>query len=54
MTGAHAERLGHPHHSFLGGGGKMGTLMRGFDWSSTTLGPVESWPQSLRSRYPSA
>ncbi|SIN87393.1 PAS domain S-box-containing protein [Singulisphaera sp. GP187] len=49
MTGAHAERLGHPHHSFLGGGGKMGTLMRGFDWSSTTLGPVESWPQSLRS-----
>ncbi len=26
----------------------MGALMRSFDWSSTLLGPVSSWPQSLR------
>jgi signal transduction histidine kinase len=30
------------------GGGEMGTLMRGLDWSSTPLGPVSTWPQSLR------
>ena len=32
---------------FLGGGGEMGALMRAFDWSRTTLGPQEGWPQSL-------
>ena len=26
----------------------MGALMRSFDWSHTKLGPVASWPQSLR------
>jgi signal transduction histidine kinase len=26
----------------------MAALMRGFDWSSTPLGPVSQWPQSLR------
>jgi len=35
-------------HYFLSGGGEMGELIRAFDWSKTTLGPVESWPQSLR------
>jgi signal transduction histidine kinase len=30
------------------GGGEMGALMRSVDWSRTPLGPVESWPQSLR------
>jgi signal transduction histidine kinase len=33
----------------LVGGGEMGALMRSFDWSKTPLGPVEQWPQSLRS-----
>src|SRR5512134_374111 len=33
----------------LAGGGEMGALMRAFDWSKTPLGPVETWPQSLRS-----
>jgi PAS domain S-box-containing protein len=33
---------------FLGGGGKTGALMREKDWSSSPLGPPESWPQSLR------
>ena len=44
----------------LAGGGEMGELMRSFDWSSSPLGPVSGWPQSLRtavsiilnSRYP--
>ncbi|WP_375759515.1 ATP-binding protein [Corallococcus exercitus] len=32
----------------LAGGGEMGALMRSTDWSKTPLGPVSSWPQSLR------
>ncbi len=32
----------------LSGGGEMGRLMRSIDWSKTAVGPVESWPQSLR------
>ena len=38
----------------------MGARVRAFDWSQTPVGPIESWPQSLRgtiktllaSRYP--
>jgi len=33
---------------FLSGGGELGGLIRSFDWSATPLGPVEGWPQSLR------
>jgi PAS domain S-box-containing protein len=33
---------------FLAGGGEMGALTRGYDWSATPLGPPQSWPQSLR------
>lgn len=33
---------------FLSGGGEMGKLIRTMDWSKTALGPVETWPQSLR------
>jgi two-component sensor histidine kinase len=33
---------------FLAGGGEMGALTRGFDWSKTPLGSPETWPQSLR------
>src|SRR5580765_3094027 len=32
----------------LSGGGNMGALMRATDWSRTPFGPVETWPQSLR------
>ena len=32
----------------LAGGGEMGALMRSLDWSTTLLGPVSRWPQSLR------
>ncbi|WP_293779826.1 ATP-binding protein [uncultured Oxalicibacterium sp.] len=34
--------------SWLSGGGDMGKLIRSMDWSQTALGPVETWPQSLR------
>src|SRR5436189_7367 len=30
------------------GGGEMGALIRAKDWSKTGLGPIESWPRSLR------
>lgn len=33
---------------FLQGGGEMGERIRTFDWSKTSLGPVETWPKSLR------
>lgn len=34
--------------SFLPAGSLTGALMREVDWSKTALGPVEGWPQSLR------
>ena len=45
---------------WLTGGGEMGELIRVMDWSRTPIGPIESWPQSLKtavnillnSRYP--
>jgi signal transduction histidine kinase len=33
---------------FLSGGGEMAELIRSTDWSKTPLGPIEAWPQSLR------
>jgi hypothetical protein len=33
---------------WLVGGGEMGKLLRSMDWSHTPLGPLPSWPQSLR------
>jgi hypothetical protein len=32
----------------LSGGGDMGRRMRDLDWSATPLGPVEDWPQALK------
>jgi signal transduction histidine kinase len=34
--------------AFLAGGGEMGRLIAAMDWSKTPLGPIASWPQSLR------
>src|SRR4029453_10471257 len=34
---------------YLAGGGEMGARMRALDWSHTAVGPLTSWPQSLRS-----
>ena len=44
----HSFKAPHPY-DWLTGGGEMGQLIRGYDWSRTSLGPIESWPQSLRS-----
>src|SRR5581483_1273614 len=33
---------------FLTSAGEVGALMRAMDWSQTPLGPVQHWPQSLR------
>lgn len=33
--------------NFLSTGGEMGDQIRAFDWSSTSLGAIETWPQSL-------
>ncbi|RZM23330.1 MAG: response regulator, partial [Pedobacter sp.] len=33
---------------FLSGGGEMGKLILTMDWSKTALGPISTWPQSLR------
>ena len=30
------------------GGGEMGELIRSMDWSSNPLGPIQNWPQSLK------
>ncbi|MGA2539401.1 MAG: HAMP domain-containing sensor histidine kinase [Terracidiphilus sp.] len=34
--------------SVFAGSGEMATRMRELDWSATQLGPVEQWPQALR------
>jgi signal transduction histidine kinase len=35
-------------HELFKGGGEMGQRIRQLDWSQTLLGPIETWPQSLR------
>jgi PAS domain S-box-containing protein len=34
--------------AFLQGGGATGALIQRYDWASTPLGPIDSWPQSLK------
>ncbi|HEY5205160.1 MAG TPA: ATP-binding protein [Roseiarcus sp.] len=34
---------------FLSGGGEAAEIIAGFDWAATPLGPIESWPASLKS-----
>ncbi|SAK46785.1 sensor kinase/response regulator fusion protein [Caballeronia catudaia] len=41
-------RMGGLDPSFLLGGGEMGALIRGFDWTQTSLGAPAHWPQSLK------
>ncbi|MER2536450.1 MAG: response regulator [Rhizobiaceae bacterium] len=43
MHQARAERPG-----FLAGGGEAAEIVARFDWASTSVGPIESWPQSMR------
>jgi hypothetical protein len=35
-------------HTFFAGGGQCGDFVRSYDWATTTTGPAETWPQSLR------
>jgi hypothetical protein len=37
-----------PSPTLFEGGGGLGARMRQIDWSKTSLGAVESWPQSLK------
>ena len=37
-----------PSQEWLVGGGEMAKVIKSKDWSQTPLGPIESWPQSLR------
>lgn len=32
---------------FLAGGGEIGKLVRAYDWSATSIGPIAKWPKSL-------
>jgi len=34
--------------AFLDGGGECARLIAAHDWSNTSLGPIERWPQSLK------
>ena len=43
-----APRAPAPVVEVLRGDGEMGALMRSIDWAKTPVGPVETWPQSLR------
>src|SRR5580658_5889542 len=38
----------HADSSFLGGGGETGTVLRAINWHASPLGPLNTWPQSLR------
>src|SRR5215831_1589496 len=47
------ERRKHPSPSldvppWLEGGGELAPLIASIDWSTTPLGPLATWPQSLR------
>ncbi|HWX50230.1 MAG TPA: PAS domain S-box protein [Roseomonas sp.] len=44
-TGPRLEGYG---QAFLSGGGELARLIAAFDWATTPLGPLEAWPQSLR------
>src|SRR3954464_3895843 len=48
MSGVVATSRAIGPEDWLTGGGEMGRLVRSMDWTSTPLGPIETWPQSLR------
>ena len=47
-VGSEASQPSDSAPRFPVGGGELGDLIRNFDWSRTSLGPVERWPQSLK------
>lgn len=48
MSSDSGEAQPAPSSGWLVGGGEMGSVVRSMDWSKTPLGPIESWPESLR------
>jgi PAS domain S-box-containing protein len=48
MTGSNFKPNTALQYQFLSGGGRMGNLMRNKDWSLTSVGTPDTWPQSLR------
>jgi signal transduction histidine kinase/ActR/RegA family two-component response regulator len=44
----HGEAEPESNKPWLEGGGEAGAVARSLDWSMTPLGPVESWPSSLK------
>jgi len=48
MTSVDDQARGASAAEALAGGGEMGALMRAFDWSTPPLGPMEGWPQALK------
>ena len=48
LTADHSGAAPRAVDEVLRGGGDMGALMRSIDWARTAVGPVETWPQSLR------
>jgi signal transduction histidine kinase len=48
MTAQKVKETIAPTPEFLTGGGEMGQRIREYDWSITLLGPIDQWPQSLR------
>ncbi len=36
-------------YNFLLSGGEMGVAIQSYDWDPTIIGPIDNWPQSLRS-----
>lgn len=49
MSGTDLQERGRVEATFLSGGGDMGARMRRLDWTATALGPVDGWPEALRS-----
>ena len=47
-AGLQPHRIPALSDNWLVGGGEMGKVIRSMDWSHSPLGPIESWPQSLR------
>ncbi|HEX2940394.1 MAG TPA: hypothetical protein VHO91_05045, partial [Rhodopila sp.] len=39
---------GSMHYTFLSGGGELAALIQAFDWGATALGPITTWPQTVR------
>ena len=47
-SGANPDRRTPVDLDFLAGGGEMGGRVRALDWSKTPLGPIATWPHSLK------